>query len=557
MAEPIVGERGLVVAGHADEAAAGLAMLQGDGNAVDAVVAAAFVGFVVEPAACGIGGYGRLALWQGQSNEFVTVDHYVCAPAAARPDMFAIDAEKPFKYYGFPQTVGLRAERGSLSPAVPGAVAGLAAAHGMFGRLPWAQLLEPAIDAARRGLRVTASLRGLILDRIDELRQFPTAAEMFLPGGTLPAEGTRLDRQELAETLVTIAAQGAAGFYGGSIAAAIERTCRTQGGILTAADLAAYRPRILREPAGRYRGLDYVTAFDQVGSEALNILNAFELSRLGSDSVAFRHLMAEALGHAFTDSITHYGDPEHVRSPCEGLASPEFAATRAAAFRLDRAAPRPIVAGDPWPFDGSPAPDDRPTEPSPARISGTSQMAAADGDGNLVALCTSITGAFGSYVAVPGTGILLNNAMQNYDPRPGLPNSIAPGKMPIFAAPTLVAAANGRPAYAACGSGGYRIASGVLHALVHAEDFGMSAPDAVAAPRVHCQGQETYVDSRIPLSVREDLAAMGHDVVMQDAAGPVHMLGNFGRVALIRIDRRTGMMEASHGPSGRTAAAAF
>ena len=178
-------------------------------------------------------------------------------------------------------------------------------------------------------------------------------------------------------------------------------------------------------------------------------------------------------------------------------------------------------------------------------------MVAADRDGNVASLITSLTSGFGSLVLVPGTGIFLNNSMQNFDPRPDQANSIKPGKMPIFAAPTLVAARDDGSCFAAAGSGGYRITSGVLHAFVHHVDFRHDVQAAIDAPRVHCQGQQTYVDGRIAPAIRAALAKLGHDVITQtDDPG----LNAYGRVCAVALDRKTGLLTAGAGPSwGATA----
>jgi gamma-glutamyltranspeptidase/glutathione hydrolase len=394
----------------------------------------------------------------------------------------------------------------------------------------------------------------------------PHAAALLLRQGGPPRpagpgeEGDRIDFSELAATLRLIARHGAAGFYAGPVAEAIERECAAHGGLLTAADLAAYRPKILREKPAAYRGHAYVTANDQVGYEALNILDCFDLADLAPDGAPFRHLVAEAFGHAFIDNMVYYGDPDFTHSPVNGLASRAFAAARAAGIRLDRAAPRPIAAGNPWPYQTpAGAPDVLPTseatsKPSAGGLQGTSQMAAADREGNLVTLITSLTHTFGSVVLVPGTGVFLNNAMQNFDPRPDQANCLAPGKMPIFAVPSIVATRDGRAVFGGCGSGGYRILSGVLHAMLHAIDFGMDIQAAVDAPRVHCQGHETFVDSRIAAAVQEQLAAMGHVVVPQEG-GPLRT--NFGRVNAILVDPATGLLHAGCGPTPTTAAAGY
>ena len=554
----LVAEHGVVACGHPLAAEAGARMFRQGGNAVDAAIAASFAECVVEPHNCTIGGYARLALYS-PARGFDTVDAYARAPGAARADMFESDTGQPLLYYGHPSVLGNQADRGYLAPAVPGAVAGFCAAHALGGRLPLAQVMEPAIELARAGLAVEWKLALTIGENLADLARFPDIAALLLPEGRVPKSrnawhrGERISLDALAGTLVAIAATGPDAFYRGPVAEAIGAHVARGGGVLSAADLAGYAPKRLRETPARYRGLDYITANDQVGYEALGILARFDLAAIDPDSATFRHLMAEVLAHAFTDNMTWYGDPDFEQSPVRGLGSDAFAGHRAGSIRLDRAAARPVLAGDPWPFDlPPPSPPDAPDGLSVGGIHGTSQVAAADREGNLVAVCLSVSSAFGSCIHEPGTGVLLNNAMRNFDPRPGRPNSIAPGKMPIFAVPTLVAARDGRPAFAIAGSGGYRITTGVLHTLVNVTDFRMPLQAAVDTPRVHCQGNVTYVDGRIPSSVRDALAAMGHEVVVQqDDPGGLY----FSRVAAVRVDPLSGLLHAASGPAWYSAAA--
>ena len=309
-------DRGVVGAGHPAEVSAGLAMLEAGGNAVDALVAAAFMAFVVEPAMCGLGGYGRLSVFSATRGELLSVDHYLRAPGAARPDMFEIDETRGLKYYETPYTKGLKAERGPLAACVPGAVAGLYWAQRRLGRLAWARVLEPAIAAAREGLEVGWSLFLQLAQNEPAIRAEPATAAIYLPQGRLPRPpgqiepAERLGLGDLAATLELVAERGADGFYRGRVAAAIGETFRARGGILSAEDLAAYRPRVVAETPQRYRGLAYVTCLDPVGYEALNILDRFDLAATGPESLAFRHLMAEAMAAAFVDNIAHYGDPD-------------------------------------------------------------------------------------------------------------------------------------------------------------------------------------------------------------------------------------------------------
>jgi gamma-glutamyltranspeptidase/glutathione hydrolase len=559
----VISQHGVVSCGHLAEAEAGKRIIEEGGNAVDAVVAAAFTGFVVEPVSCGLGGYGHMALFLADTRQLVSVDHYVRAPAAARPDMFAVDESAPATYYGWPPTVDRQNEKGAMSIAVPGAVAGLCAAHERWGRQPLAHVLEPAIEAAEAGVDITWDLILAIVGRLEEIEATPNAAALLLRDGRpprLPEDGAppgvaleRIDTTALAETLRQIARHGAAGFYRGRIAELIAQEAMLGGGILTVGDLASYRPIITVEPGAWYRGLRYCTARDPIGYETLGILGCFDLAAHGPQSSEYRHLMAEAMGHAFVDNMNHFTDPDFGPSPVSGLSNPQFAASRAAAIRLDRAAPRPIEPGDPWPYSREvPAGAAVVRQPSIPGFSGTSQMVAADAAGNVVALITSLTSAFGSLVFVPEGGFFLNNAMRNFDPRPDHPNCIAPGKTPIFAVPAIAAERDGIGVFGAGGSGGYRITSGVLHALVNHVDFGMGVQQAVDSPRVHCQGAETFVDSRIPRAVQEQLRELGHDVVEQSVS-PAPL--NFARVSAVARDIATGELSAGSDPSWNTAAA--
>jgi gamma-glutamyltranspeptidase / glutathione hydrolase len=560
----VVSERGVVACGHIQEAEAGAQMLEEGGNAVDAVVAAAFTGHVVEPANCGLGGYGHMALFLAETRQLVSVDHSVRAPAAARPDMFEVDSSQPTTYYGWPPTVDRQNEWGAISMAVPGGVSGLCAAHERWGRLPLGQALEPAIEAAENGVDVTWDLVLAVAGRLKEIESLPDAADLLLPHGRpprIPEDGglpngndERIDTSRLAKTLREIGRHGAAGFYRGWVAESIERAVKVGAGILTADDLAAYQPKITVEAGAWYRGLRYSTASDPVGYEALNILGCFDLAAYGPESSEYRHVMAEAMGHAFVDNMRHYGDRDFGPSPVAGLASPEFAASRGESIRLDRAAPRPIPPGDPWPYEREvPVAAAVATRPSASGLSGTTQMVAADAEGNVVALITSLTSDFGSLVLVPDGGFFLNNAMRNFDPRPDRANCIAPGKMPIFAVPAIAAERDGLAVFGAGGSGGYRITSGVLHALVNHVDFGMRVQQAVDSPRVHCQGEETFVDSRVPEAVQEQLRELGHIVVQQsETPAPT----NFARVSAVARDTETGELSAGSSPPWNTAAVA-
>jgi gamma-glutamyltranspeptidase/glutathione hydrolase len=558
---PVEAENGVVAGGHPLSAEAGVRIMQEGGNAVDALVAAAFASFVVEPAACGIGGYGHISIWLQNEQRHVTIDAYCRAPLKSRPDMFEVEGSGAPTYYGHPFTKGNRAMDGVLAPAAPGAIKGFGEAHARYGRLPFAQVLQPAIEAAEAGVAFAFADKLTIAARAPGIGLPPDSEAALMPGGRPPRKDfmtstePKLDTSALARTLRHVAAHGPESFYRGPLAESFGRYMRSIGAILDDADLAAYKTRPLLETPSTYRGIAYTSCFDQVVYEALNILERYDLAAAGPDSVLYRHWVAEALSLAFTDSMRHYGDPDFVPSPINGLTSKAFAEVRARLVRDDRALPRPVEAGDPWPFNGN-DPLARPlTDPVPlARRDGTSQAATIDRDGNMASTCMSLGSGFGSMVFVPEFGFFLNNAMQNYDPRPGLPNSLAPGKMPIFAAPALVAARDGKALFAGSGSGGYRIETGVLHAFLNFVDHGMALQQAVDQPRVHCQGGPTSVDQRIAPDVRQALAGFGHDLVVEKEEPGSWA---FGRVSAVGYDTKRKCLTGGAGPSWHTGVAGY
>ncbi|MEQ8639352.1 MAG: gamma-glutamyltransferase [Alphaproteobacteria bacterium] len=573
---PVEADKGVVAGGHEESARAGAAMLALGGSAVDALVAGAFAGMVAEPSSCGPGGWAQISVWDPASGRSLTFDGYMTVPAAARQDLFEIDRSRPPTFYGYPWTVGQKSEQGILSPAVPGAVSAFCDAHAMFGKLPLKVVLGPAIGLAEAGQPFAWYDKLRIAENIRHIERDPDMAAVLLPNGkppTIPVispDGDRIATPALATTLKRIAMHGRDGFYRGPTAMAIDRYIRKRGGILSADDLAAYRTRIFGERPRRYRGHDYTTGFDQVSVQALSMLDGYDLAAAGPDSVRYRHLMAEVLGVAYTDSVVHFGDPDFVEAPVTGLGNPDYGARRRRDLRLSRAMARPIPAGDPWPYDVAewspervtPAPDrQRVTRAelaatagrrTTASFDGTSQVVAADSDGMMAATMYSIGFGFGFATYVPEVGVFLNNSMKNFDPRPGYPNSIRPGQRPLFAAPALVMSRRGRPRFAGAGSGGYRVETGVLHALVNHVDHGMALQAAVDHPRVHCQGMETYVDARIPAAVRQRLATMGHDVVVvREMPGTL----NFGRVACLAWNSRRRTWSAAAAPVWQTGVA--
>jgi gamma-glutamyltranspeptidase/glutathione hydrolase len=538
MAEAI---SGAVAAGHPQEVAAALRILAEGGNAVDAAVAGAFCACVVEPNNAGLAGYGHLTAWLPGEQRFLTVDHGPRAPAAAPADLFRLERGEPRGPFEWPDVVDRASDRGALATGVPGAVAGLCAAHERAGRLPLAQVIEPAIEAAEAGHVVEWYLSLVVLECLAEIRTQPAAAAHLLRAGDPPAPGQLLDTAALAQTLRRIAREGSAGFHRGPVAEAIARDVAAAGGILSADDIAGYAPRVLSERPTRYRGRLLATAEDDVGHLVFGLLSQFDLPALRPGSADALHLLAEVFGHAFADGLTWSGDPAAEPALSAALRSEAYAVSRAGAIELGRAAPRPLAPG-------APLADERAAGSGGSR--GTTQVAVADGEGGMAVVITTIGQDFGGLVWVPEVGVLLNSAMSNFDPRPGRVNSIAPGRMPLFGVPATIAVEEGRAVLACGGSGGYRILSSVVHATVNVLDNGLAAADAVSAPRVWCQGEATFVDARVDGAVRDELVRRGHDLVVEEltpAGEP------FARVSLVTADAAGNLAAASdpawHGAS--------
>ncbi|HSR23532.1 MAG TPA: gamma-glutamyltransferase, partial [Candidatus Eisenbacteria bacterium] len=419
------------------------------------------------------------------------------APAAARPDMYRPISDTWPDYLRAEGDVNLF---GVLSVGVPGTLKAWADAIARFGRLDLETVMQPAIRHAERGFRATPYLVEAVKETAPDLARFPETARTFLPGGAPIKPGDVIAMPEYAATLRLIAAKGPGVLYGGDLGATVADYMRKAGGIITLDDLARYQT-IDRSPVhGRYRGFEIAGAPPPTAGglhlvEMLNILEGFDPRGLRFGTPEYFHLIAEVLKIGFADRNACTGDPAFVDIPVERLLSREHAAARRAQIRLDRAG------------DYGATPD------VTAGSAHTTHVTTADADGNVVAMTQTINNLFGSKATVPGTGVLLNNTMALFDPHPGTPASIAPGKRVTSSmAPTIVLR-DGRPAWALGLPGGVRIFTSVFQAVVNLIDHGMTLQEAVEAPRIWSQGQELEMEQDIPIAVREAVAARGHRVV--------------------------------------------
>ncbi|QDL90540.1 gamma-glutamyltransferase [Paroceanicella profunda] len=498
---PATGAGGMVVTNHPLGTLAGQQVLAEGGNAVDAAVAALMALTVVEPMMVGVAG-GGLAHIRLPGGEHVVVDALSTAAAATHPEIYE-PVEEPDAT--FPPTKDRRNLVGASAVAVPGNLAGWHHMQTRHGRLSFADVVAPAIALARRGFTVTDYLAGAIASQAADLAADPEIAAVMLPGGAPPQPGARLVMGDYAASLELIAREGAAALHGGALGRALCDRLATGGadaGYVTLADLAAYRPLERAAIFGRYRGHDIVGPPPPASSgvhvvQMLNMLEGFDLAGMGFGSPELLHLLAEVMRVAFEDRRAASGDPEFVDVPVARYISQAHA-------RAGRARVRAM---------GGIA-----EAPQPAESRDTTHVTVADRDGMIVSATHTINGLFGARFMVPGTGIIPNNYMCNFDPVPGRALSIAPGKrVPTSMAPMMVLK-DGRPVFALGLPGAVRIFPSAMQAIVNLLDHGMDLQSAVEAPRIWTQGGAVEIEPGYA-GARAALEARGHQVRVEPHIG--------------------------------------
>jgi len=483
----------MVVTNHPAASAAAATMLAEGGTAVDAAVAGLLALAVCEPMMVGLFGGGVFHLRQADGSHTI-LDGLSTAPAAAHATMFTpAKPDDPLVI----EAEGRVNMVGPLSVAVPGNLLAWSAALARGGRFSLADVLQPAIRLARRGFTVSPYLADCAAEAGADMARDAAISALFLPGGSPIAAGATLRNPALAETLEAIAVGGPEALHGGAIGASAARDIAARGGILTLADLAAQR-MIERAPIrGLYRGFEVLappppSAAGVHVAQMLNLLEGFDIAALGFGNPARLHLVAEALKMAFADRAAATADPAFVSVPVERLISKDYAAQRRAELDPTRArAWGPGVA------------------PGEAH---TTHLTVADSEGRIVAATHTINSLFGARFLLPETGLIPNNYMALFNPRPGLANSIAPGKRVTTSMSPMMILKDGRP-WAALGlPGGLRIFASTFQAVLNLVDHGMSLAEAVEAPRIWTQGGNLEVEAGFDDATRAALTAMGHPV---------------------------------------------
>lgn len=540
---------GAVAAAHPLGSAAGREMLEAGGNAVDAAVATAFTMAVVGPYHSGLGGGGFALIHLAREGTDLAFDFREVAPAKATRDMFLVEGK----------FVPQKSTDGALSIAVPGAVKGYLELQAKYGKLPRAKVLAPAIRAATQGFVVTPKYRDFATRREECLKLDPEASRIFLRDGAAPALGTRLTQPDLAKTLTLLAKQGAAPFYLGPLAKAVASTVAAAGGLITLEDLARYHATWRAPLEGHYRGYRLITmpppsAGGLAMLETFGMLEARGVKGPASREVESLHTFIEALRLAYLDRAKFVGDPAFVEVPVARLIGPVYLGELST--RIDpKQATRSMSL---MPKELLPPAQDEGKPPK----KNTTHISVIDRDGNAVALTTTINYYFGSCIVAKGTGVLLNDQMDDFTGQPGVPNtfglvmgeanSIAPGKIPVSSmTPTLVfMKGRDHEVMLAVGSpGGSTIPTTVMQVISNVVDLQLDIGRAVSRGRIHHQWlpDEVWVDpDGLEPATQRALEALGHTF---------QKLPGWGDAEAVMVDPATGLKTAASDPRNEGAPA--
>ncbi|MBK8907529.1 MAG: gamma-glutamyltransferase [Rhodospirillales bacterium] len=534
---PVTAEHGIVATQEETATRIGIDILKAGGNAVDAGVAVGFALAVTLPRAGNLGGGGFMLIHSAETDETIALDYREMAPAAAHKDMYLdaageVDSQKSrYSYH---------------AAGVPGTVAGLTKALEEHGTMSLAEVMAPAIALAENGITVSRDLAHSLTEARKRFAPWPESMKIFFkPDGSAYEAGDTLVQTDLAESLKLIAANGASAFYEGEIARKIADDMAANGGPITLEDLKAYKT-VTREPVtGDYRGYRIASMPPPSSGgihiiQILNILEGFPIGYLGHNGAETIHLMAEAMKLAYADRSEYLGDPDYANVPVSGLISEEYAATLRNKINRNRAAPSEnIKPGDPLPYESDQ----------------TTHYSIMDAAGNVVANTYTINFSYGSGIVAAGTGILLNNEMDDFSAKPGVPNAygliggeanaIEPGKRPLSSMSPTIVFKDGEPFVATGSPGGSRIITTVLQVLMNVIDHDMNIAAAQAAPRVHHQWlpDELRVEDGLGPDTVALLAAKGHTIAVKDAMGSAQSVMRLGdRVAGASDPRRPGAL---------------
>lgn len=495
-----VGKNGIVSAARFEASKIGAGILASGGNAVDAAVATAFAIGVCEPFASGLGGGGFMTLHLADGKD-IFVDFREVAPKGATDTMYLNEAG---------EVIENASTRGGLAIGVPGEVAGLLYILENYGTMTREEVIRPSVELAKNGYIVNPLTAWACYDAYDLMRQYEELGKLYLKD-SLPYElGDTIKNPDLAKTLEIIIDKGADGFYKGEVAEAMIEASAKYGGILSQEDLDEYKPLVLEPVRGTYRGYQIISSPppSSGGTHLIQILNMMETFDFGGEiqynTAEYVHLLSEIMKMAYADRAAYMGDPNYVKVPLKGLISKDYA--KKLAEKIDLAAAQTFEADDPWAYEGNT----------------TTHFSVADKGGNMVGITKTINYYFGSCVVPDGYGFILNDQMDDFNPNPNLPNSVAPGKKPLSSmTPTVVLKENGDPFMVLGMPGGSWIFPTIAQVISYVVDYDMDMQQAINAVRIHNDLENVlYYNAgdpdSVPESVLEQLKALGHELYYLD-----------------------------------------
>jgi gamma-glutamyltranspeptidase/glutathione hydrolase len=519
----------MVAAAHPLASKAAIDILKKGGNAFDAAVAASFVISVVRPQSTGIGGGGFLLTWEQTVKKTEVFDFRERAPALATRDMYLNKdgTERGQMFDG--KLVPNASLNGHLSVGVPGLVAGLVDVHAKKGKLKLSEVMQAAIDIAESGFIVYGGLAEDIIDRKDILSVFPSSQKIFLPSGVPLKVGDKLVQKDLAWTLKQIAAKGKDGFYKGEVADRIIAEMKKGGGIISAKDLLNYKVKTRDPVRGSYRGFKIVSMPPPSSGgvhivQMLNMLENVDYGKFTHGSAESIHILSEVMRRAFADRAEYLGDSEFFKVPHKGLTSKEYAKKLYSTIDLKKATPSAVV---------------KPGNPEAYESPSTTHLSVIDSEGNAVSTTQTINYSFGSCVVAEGTGIVLNDEMDDFSKKPGIANvfglvgneanAIAAGKTMLSSmSPTLVFDKDDKLLLAVGSPGGPKIISATLQTIINVIDHKMPLDQAVHAARIHHQWNPDILRveaATLSPEVAKSLEVLGHKIDESNTIGDVQAVG--------------------------------
>jgi len=534
---PVQGREGMVVTSHFLATQAALEVLKKGGNAIDAAVTAAFSLAVIQPRSGNIAGGGFMLISSEQNDEVVAIDYREKAPSKATADMFLDEegnADSQLSRYSH------------LAAGVPGTVAGLSLALEKYGTISLKEALVPAIHLAEKGFVVTPPFSDGLKEKETMLKKWESSAKIFYkPDGSFYEPGERFIQKDLAATLRRISEQGAKEFYEGKTAELLVAEMAKHDGLITMEDMKNYSPTIREPVQGTYRGYDiYSMSPPSSGGvhvvQILNMLEGYPIAEYGHNSAQTIHLMAEAMKLAYADRSFYLGDVDFIKVPLKGLTEKEYAATLRKTIDPEKAVPSNTI-GKPQPYESNE----------------TTHFSIVDTFGNAVSNTYTINFSYGSGIVVEGAGFLLNNEMDDFSAKPGVPNAygliggeankIEPNKRMLSSMSPTIVKHQGENFLITGSPGGSRIITTTLQVIMNVIDHGLNIQSAVAAPRIHHQWlpDELRIEEGISVDTIKILQKKGHRVKQQEAMG-----------AIQSIIIKDGMMYGGADPRKSTAQAA-